>query len=50
MVLAAFGLLGSAGVLVAAILHNVSTLLALGNSERRPFAVGLMPMQGLTKG
>jgi Cd2+/Zn2+-exporting ATPase len=34
MMLAAFGLLGSAGALVAAILHNVSTLLVLGNSGR----------------
>jgi len=34
VVLAAFGLLGIEGALVAAILHNVSTLLVLGNAAR----------------
>lgn len=34
VVLAAFGLLGATGALVAAILHNVSTLLVLGNAGR----------------
>lgn len=32
--LAAFGLLGAAGAMVAAILHNLSTLLVLGNAGR----------------
>lgn len=31
---AAFGLLGSAGAMIAAILHNLSTLLVLGNAGR----------------
>jgi Cd2+/Zn2+-exporting ATPase len=34
VLLAAFGLLGIEGALVAAILHNVSTLLVLGNAAR----------------
>jgi heavy metal translocating P-type ATPase len=34
VVLAAFGLLGIEGALVAAILHNISTLLVLGNAAR----------------
>lgn len=34
VVLAAFGLLGMEGALVAAILHNLSTLLVLGNAAR----------------
>ena len=32
--LAAFGLLGAAGAMIAAILHNLSTLLVLGNAGR----------------
>jgi cation transport ATPase len=32
--LAAFGLLGSAGVLLAAVLHNLSTLLVMANAGR----------------
>ena len=31
---AAFGLLGAAGAMIAALLHNLSTLLVLGNSAR----------------
>lgn len=34
VVLAAFGLLGLEGALVAAVLHNISTLLVLGNAAR----------------
>jgi P-type E1-E2 ATPase len=34
VVLAAFGLLGAEGALMAAILHNLSTLLVLGNAAR----------------
>lgn len=34
VILAALGLLGTEGALVAAILHNVSTLLVLGNAAR----------------
>jgi Cd2+/Zn2+-exporting ATPase len=34
VVLAAFGLLGMEGALVAAVLHNLSTLLVLGNAAR----------------
>jgi cation transport ATPase len=31
---AAFGFLGAAGAMIAAILHNLSTLLVLGNAGR----------------
>jgi Cd2+/Zn2+-exporting ATPase len=31
---AAFGLLGAAGAMIAALLHNLSTLLVLGNAGR----------------
>jgi len=31
---AAFGLLGAAGAMIAAVLHNLSTLLVLGNAGR----------------
>jgi heavy metal translocating P-type ATPase len=34
VVLAAFGLLGAAGAMIAALLHNLSTLLVLGNAGR----------------
>lgn len=34
VVLAAFGLLGAVGALIAALLHNLSTLLVLGNAGR----------------
>jgi hypothetical protein len=33
MILALFGILGPAGALIAAILHNLSTILVLGRAQ-----------------